>query len=141
MTTWPRRREPDPGWPAPLRTFHEADWQEWLLDGPDPAAHAYVDIDAFYALPHEITEVCGWVDSEQRTRTVMVGIGDRPDLVAHWRRIDAHHRWREARRAWLKAHGLHDLALHNWIEDIQYERRVLRHQKAPRRDIEPTADT
>jgi hypothetical protein len=105
--------------PAPLRAFNEADWQEWLLDGPDPAADAYVDMEAFYALPHPAEWVNGWVNGERRTSTVIVGIGDRPELVAHYRRMDAHKRWSAARVAWLKERGLP--WLDTWIDDMRFE--------------------
>jgi hypothetical protein len=104
MTRWPRRARPDPGdLPAPLAEFCEADWSEWLLDGPDPGTEGYVDAERFYA-----------------------GLADRPAVAACWRRLDAHKRWSAARRAWLEAHGHPQLAFDGWIDDIAYEHRVLR---------------
>jgi hypothetical protein len=100
-----RRPRPSEVFPVPLQRFVEADWQEWLLDGRDPGIEGYVDVDTFYA-----------------------GIADRPELVAAWRRLDAHQRWTAARRAWLEERGMRDLAIHYWIQDIQEEHRVLRAQ-------------
>ena len=104
MTRWPRRAAPFPvDLPQPLATFAEADWQEWQLDGPDPAAAAYVDMAVFYRR-----------------------LEGKPEVAACWRRLDAHKRWTAARRTWLEAHGEHDLAFDWWIDDVAYEHRVLR---------------
>jgi hypothetical protein len=103
-----RRQRPTLEWPIPLQRFIEADWQAWLLDGPDPAASAYADGDSerFYQLH-----------------------ADRPPAwhVIH-RRLDAHKRWTAARRSWLEAHGHPDLALDCWLDDVSYEHRVLRRE-------------
>lgn len=107
MTRWPRRLQPTPaGLPKPLQEFVEADWHEWLLDGPDPAASAYAggDLERFYR-----------IHAHRGPRWATI-----------YRRLDAHKRWTEARRAWLEANGHDDLALDWWIEDISYEHRVLR---------------
>jgi hypothetical protein len=115
--------------PAPLLEFGEADWREWLGDGPDPAAAGLaVPLAEWYALPHPVERVCGWVGGEQRTQTMMVGIGDRPHLVTRYRRLDAHRRWTAARRAWLEAHGFGQLAVDWWIDDVSYEHRALRRE-------------
>jgi hypothetical protein len=115
--------------PKPLQAFIEADWQEWMLEGPDPAADAYVDMEAFYALPHPVTrQVFRGTGLPAVTRTETVGIGDRPELVAYWRHLDAHRRWTAARRAWLEAAGHHDLAFDTWLDDVSYRNRVLRPQ-------------
>jgi hypothetical protein len=104
VTRWPRRSTPLPaGFPAPLLEFVEADWQQWLLDGPDPATVAYVDMAAFYRQ-----------------------LEAKPAVAACWRRLDAHRRWTAARRGWLEAHGQDRLAFDWWIDDIAYEHRVLR---------------
>jgi hypothetical protein len=89
--------------PQPLREFAEADWQEWLLDGPDPAAEAFKDGDstAFYA-----------------------GIADRPELVAHHRLLDAHQRWIAARRGWLEEHVSADAGFDFWIDAIAEHHRM-----------------
>jgi hypothetical protein len=100
-----RRQRPGSTLPGPPQHFVEADWSEWLLDGPDPGAEGYVDMAAFYA-----------------------GIADRPKLVAAWRRLDAHRRWTAARRAWLEAQGMHQAAVDCWVDDIAAEHRVLRAQ-------------
>lgn len=126
MTRWPRRRGPDPGLPAPLATFVEADWQTWLLDGPDPAQEGYaVPLAEWLGPPHPVEQVAGWINGQVRTRVIMVGIGDRPELVAVYRRHHAHKRWRAARRAWLEAHGHHDLAFDCWLDDVAGEHRQL----------------
>lgn len=124
MTRWPGRKQPDPGIPGPLREFNEADWQEWLLDGPDPAADAYaVPLEEWYAPPHPVeVEVFRGTGLPMTTRMEMVGIGDRPELVAVWRRVDAHKRWSHARIEWLKARGLPWLA--TWIDDVRAEHQL-----------------
>lgn len=128
------RRQPDPGLPVPLRRFDERDWQEWLLDGPDPAAEGLVvPLEEWYAAPHPVEQLAGWANGVQTWRTVMVGIGDRPELVTDWRRYHAHKRWSHARVAWLKAHDLPWLDA--WLDDLRFEHRMLR------RDLRPAADT
>jgi hypothetical protein len=125
MTNWPRRKEPDAGWPAPLRAFEPDDWQEWLLDGPDPAQEGLiVPLQEWYAPPHPMQQSAGWVNGVERWHTVMVGIGDRPEVVAAWRTYHAHKRWSAARIAWLKTRGLP--SLETWLEDVKYEHHVLR---------------
>jgi hypothetical protein len=126
MTNWPRRREPDAGWPAPLRQFEPADWQEWLLDGPDPAQEGLlVPLQEWYAPPHPM-EFDGFRGTGLPAvpYTEMIGIGDRPEVVAAWRTYHAHKRWSAARIAWLKARGLP--SLETWLEDVRYEHHVLR---------------
>jgi hypothetical protein len=106
VTRWPRRAKPlPPDMPVPLRSFVEADWQAWLLDGPDPGSESYKDGDssAFYAR-----------------------IAGRPELVACWRRRDAHQRWSAARCAWLKERGHDQLAFNAWLDDLAYEHQVIR---------------
>jgi hypothetical protein len=105
VSRWPRRSKPLPdGFPQPLQEFVEADWQAWLLGGPDPAASAYVNLEGFYRAH-----------------------ADKPPAWhAVYRRLDAHKRWTAARRAWLEANGHHDLAFDWWIDDIAHEHRVLR---------------
>jgi hypothetical protein len=89
--------------PQPLAEFNADDWQEWLLEGPDPAAEAFKDGDstAFYA-----------------------GIADRPELVAHWGRLDAHKRWYEARRAWLTEHVDAQAGFDFWIDAVAEHHRM-----------------
>jgi hypothetical protein len=109
VTRWPRRLQPVPaGLPKPLQEFVDADWQEWLLDGPDPAASAYKDgdVERFYRLHAHRG----------------------PRWAATYRRLDAHKRWTAARRAWLEAHGHADLAFDWWIDDVAYEHRVLQRE-------------
>ena len=118
--------------PQPLVAFCEADWSEWLLDGPDPAqADLNVPLEEWYAPPHPVTrEVFCGTGSPPQTQTTMVGIGDRPHLVAAYRRYDARRRWREAKRAWLEAHGHPDLAFDAWIDDVVNGRRELQRDLA-----------
>lgn len=97
-----RRRGPVDPLPVPLQTFVESDWSEWLLNRPDPAAEAYVDLEVFYR-----------------------GLADKPAVAACYRRRDARTRWHWARRAWLKMYGYHDLAFDDWIDEIGSEHRIL----------------
>jgi hypothetical protein len=109
VTRWPRRLQPTPaGLPKSLQEFVEADWETWLLDAPDPAASAYADgdVERFYRLHADKS----------------------PAWHALYRRLDRHKRWTAARRGWLEAHGYHDLAWDQWIDDVAYEHRVLRRE-------------
>jgi hypothetical protein len=118
-----RRRRRAFEWPPGLGRFNPDDWQEWMLDGPDPAADAYkIPLEEFYAMPHETTQLAGYSNGEEILRTVTVGIGDKPpEVIAVWRWIDAHRRWTEARVGGLKQNGYEWLDV--WLDGIRAEHR------------------
>ena len=105
--------------PQPLREFAEADWGEWLLEGPDPAQEGRgVPLAEFYAMPHPVErEVFCGTAVPLRREVVWVGIGDQPDLVAAHRRDDARKRWITARRAWLEEHVSADAGFDFWLTE------------------------
>jgi len=105
--------------PQPLREFREADWSEWLLPGPDPAQEGRsVPLEEWYAMPHPVErEVFRGTAVPVTREVVMVGIGDRPDLVAAHRRDDARKRWITARRAWLEEHVSTDAGFDFWLTE------------------------
>jgi hypothetical protein len=53
-----------------------------------------------------------------------VGIGDRPELVAHHRLLDAHKRWTAARRSWLEEHCGFDAGFDFWIDAVAEHHRM-----------------
>jgi hypothetical protein len=112
--------------PQPLREFNADDWQEWLLDGPDPAAEGYaVPLHEWYALPHpKVVEDFRGTAHPTTTKIITVGIGDRPELVAHHRLLDAHKRWYETRRAWLCEHVDAQAGFDFWIDAVAEHHRM-----------------
>jgi hypothetical protein len=126
VSRWPRRaKQLPPDMPAPLREFNPNDWQEWLLPGVDPAADAYaVPLEEWYAMPHETTRLAGYSNGERIVRPTTVGIGDRPELVTHYRRLDAHKRWTAARRAWLEEHVDPQAGFDFWIDAVAEHHRM-----------------
>jgi hypothetical protein len=118
--------------PQPLREFSAEDWQEWLLEGPDPAQEGRaIPLAEWYAPPHPV-QVGGWiVNGVERFRTVMVGIGDDPERVARERQYDAYKRWTEARRAWLTEHVSAEAGLEFWVDAISERYRARRDGRRP----------
>lgn len=112
--------------PQPLRKFNADDWQEWLLPGPDPAQEGWnVPLAELYALPHPVErEVFRGTALPITRETVMVGIGDQPELVAHHRRLDAHRRWIAARRAWMEQHMDPQAGFDFWIDAVAEHHRM-----------------
>src|SRR5512132_1642953 len=112
--------------PQPLREFNADDWQEWLLDGPDPAAAGRgVPLAEFYSPPHPVVrEVFRGTAVPATTEVVMVGIGDDAELVAHHRLLDAHRRWLEARRAWLAEHVGAQAGFDFWLDAVAEHHRI-----------------
>jgi hypothetical protein len=112
--------------PQPLRDFDAGDWQEWLLDGPDPAAEGYgTSLAEFYDLPHPVVvEDFRGTAVPTGTKVVLVGIGDQPELVAHHRLLDAHKRWLEARRGWLCEHVDPQAGFDFWLDAVSEHHRI-----------------
>jgi hypothetical protein len=127
VTRWPRRvKELPADMPQPLREFNADDWQEWLLDGPDPAEEdRNISLAEYYALPHpKVVEDFRGTAHPTTTKIITVGIGDQLELVAHHRRLDAHKRWYEARRAWLEEHVDPQAGFSFWIDAVAEHHRM-----------------
>lgn len=119
--------------PEVLRTFVAGDWQEWPLDGPDPAQESRkIPLADHYDMPHPmVVEDFRGTAFPTTTRLIMVGIGNDPERVARDRYDDAYKRWTEARRAWLKANVGEDAALDFWIDAISERHRARNSRRLP----------